>query len=89
MKTPVAAGSSEFPAQPFLTHFNLAQVIEIPLFPAFSQKRFQKISTASRSTFPPSANVTLRPVLHSEISTLHSQNPMVPRIVIVPQEQFR
>src|SRR5688572_20127188 len=75
MKTPVAAESSEFPVQAFLTLFNLSQLIEIPLFPGFSRKLFKNVSTASQSTCPPAANVTLPPILQSEISTLHSSNP--------------
>jgi hypothetical protein len=64
-----------FPSQPFLTLFNLAQVLEIPLFPGFSRKLFKKSSIPPQSTFPPSAHRLLRPILHSAIATPHSPNP--------------
>src|SRR6187549_2016727 len=63
MKTPVAAGSSQIALEPFLTLFNLSQVVEIPLFPGFSRKRFKNLSTCFQSTFLPAAE------------PLHSRNP--------------
>jgi hypothetical protein len=75
MKTPVPAASSKIPAQPFLTLFNLLQVIEIPLSPGFSRELLEIVSTCFQSTFPQPAETDLRPVLHSAFCTLHSRNP--------------
>src|SRR5687768_12674422 len=74
MKTTSAGGRFESPSQPFLSPFNLAQLIEIPLFPGFSQKLLKNASICLQSTLSPAADTTLRPALHAP-ATLHSQNP--------------
>src|SRR5688572_6235396 len=50
MKT-TRAQTAYSPSRSFLTLFNLAQVLEIPLFPGFSRKLFKKSSIPSQSTF--------------------------------------
>jgi hypothetical protein len=42
---------STFPSQPLPALFNLAQVLQIPLFPGFSRKLSKKLSLLSQSTF--------------------------------------
>jgi hypothetical protein len=54
MKTTSVAKMSESPSQPSLTLFNLAQVLEIPLFPGFSRKLFRITLIPAQSTFAPS-----------------------------------
>jgi hypothetical protein len=76
-----------FPSQPFLTLFNRAQVLEIPLFTGFSRKLFKKASIAWQSTFVPSALGLLCPAIltrHLRKAYCTALFCTVPRNVIFP-----